>query len=45
MNTNDCKGCLIYENCMHCCTVRNAPNRLNCPCQDCEKESDEYKRL
>ena len=34
MNTNSCKGCLLYENNMYCGT-RKSPNRINCPCQNC----------
>ena len=35
MKTNNCKGCLIYENYMYSCIIKTSPNRLNCPCPNC----------
>ena len=32
MDTNDCKGCLLYKN---YCTIRKSPNSINCSCQNC----------
>ena len=35
MNTNNCKGCLLYETDSVGCITRNSPNIINCPCNNC----------